>query len=435
MRIAIVQFPGSNCERETSLAVKRAGMTPVPFLWNEPPERLDTMDGYIIVGGFSWEDRSRAGIIAARHPVMSALKQQSVSGKPILGICNGAQILLESGLVPGNGLNVALTDNKRMSQGQVLGTGYYNAWIQMKTGSTLKQNAFTRGLTQNECLRIPVAHAEGRFLANAETVSELAAQGLIAFQYCDADGQIIDSFPVNPNGSVHNIAALINPAGNVMAIMPHPERTPIGDALFHSMREYISANAPTDALLCRPERSEGAPLVGTEPQSGNPSLRSGRHDGFPCHGLSDPESHTLLVELVIADNQALSVQNSLRQAGLNVNIKRQIWWNIHCKSPEVLQQIQASGVLYNDRKSFLATHQAKANQRSLLVRPKEDLQGLQKKQQLNHHFAIHDVQDIQRGVLWHIEAASAEELDASVHDILQSSILFNPVSHECYDYV
>src|SRR5215208_2855516 len=100
MKIAIIQFPGSNCERETILAVKRAGMDPVEFLWNESTDRLAAMDGYIIVGGFSYEDRSRAGIIAALDPVMHELTIQSESGKPILGICNGAQILVETGLVP-----------------------------------------------------------------------------------------------------------------------------------------------------------------------------------------------------------------------------------------------------------------------------------------------------------------------------------------------
>ena len=101
MKIAIVQFPGSNCERETMLAVQRAGMTPVEFLWNEPREKLREMAGFILIGGFSYEDRSRAGVIAALDPVMQEIKTQSALGKPILGICNGAQILVETGLVPG----------------------------------------------------------------------------------------------------------------------------------------------------------------------------------------------------------------------------------------------------------------------------------------------------------------------------------------------
>src|SRR5437870_1035688 len=132
MRIGIIQFPGSNCERETMLAIKRAEMEPVEFLWNESRDKLREMDGYVIVGGFSYEDRGRAGIIAALDPVMQEIKAQSEKGKPILGICNGAQILVETGLVPGladDVVGMALTDNKRMRDGIVLGTGYYNAWV------------------------------------------------------------------------------------------------------------------------------------------------------------------------------------------------------------------------------------------------------------------------------------------------------------------
>src|SRR5579871_921788 len=132
MKIAVVQFPGSNCERETSLAIQRAGMVPVDFLWNQAPSELETCQGFVIVGGFSYEDRGRAGVIAALDPIMSVLKTQSALGKPILGICNGAQILVESGLVPGveDGLvSLALTENKRIQQGKVLGTGYYNEWV------------------------------------------------------------------------------------------------------------------------------------------------------------------------------------------------------------------------------------------------------------------------------------------------------------------
>ena len=167
MRIAIVQFPGSNCERETMLAVKRVGMEPVEFLWNESHEKLRDMAGYIIVGGFSYEDRSRAGIIAALDPVMQEIAIQSEIGKPVLGICNGAQVLVETGLVPGlenNKTGMVLTENKRVANGKILGTGYYNAWINMRLSDHYQRNAFTRHLIPNDILHVPVAHAEGRFV-------------------------------------------------------------------------------------------------------------------------------------------------------------------------------------------------------------------------------------------------------------------------------
>ncbi len=124
IKIGIIQFPGSNTERETFMACTRAGMEPVEFLWNNDPVELSELDGYIIVGGFSYEDRSRAGVIAALDPIMKQISIESEKNKPVLGICNGAQILVESGLVPGfknNQIGIALTDNKRVRDGQVVG--------------------------------------------------------------------------------------------------------------------------------------------------------------------------------------------------------------------------------------------------------------------------------------------------------------------------
>ena len=114
INIAIIQFPGSNTERETLMACHRVGLNPIEFLWNELTEKLSEFDGYVIVGGFAYEDRSRAGIIAALDPIMKHIRLEAEKGKPVLGICNGAQILVESGLVPGlknSRVGIALTDN------------------------------------------------------------------------------------------------------------------------------------------------------------------------------------------------------------------------------------------------------------------------------------------------------------------------------------
>ena len=127
-KIGIIQFPGSNTERETIMACDRVGLQPIEFLWNDDPSKLSDLDGFVIVGGFSYEDRSRAGVIAALDPIMHQIQLESEKGKPVLGICNGAQILVESGLIPGsveNQIGVALTDNKRVRGGQVVGVGYY----------------------------------------------------------------------------------------------------------------------------------------------------------------------------------------------------------------------------------------------------------------------------------------------------------------------
>ncbi len=408
MRIAIVQFPGSNCERETMLAVKRAGMEPIEVLWNES-KSLATYEGFIIVGGFSYEDRSRAGIIAALDPIMREIKQQSELGKPILGICNGAQILVETGLVPGlqnNKLGLVLTDNKRMQNGKVLGTGYYNAWIHMRLSDQYQYNAFTRLLTPQNILQIPVAHGEGRFIIPPALLMEMQENGLNVFQYCDSQGKIIDEFPVNPNGSTDNIAAISNKAGNVMAIMPHPERTTQGDMIFQSMREYITEGykQKVEPLHYYPRAYEIKPYQAS--------------------------TYEVIVELIINDNQAMSVENAVQHLGFPAKIKRQIHWQIQCDSPEIYEKIKASGVLFNDRKEKIVRKQsAETAKKSFLVHAKEDMLGQQKLQMLKDHFELSGVQSIKHSVLWQIDAP-----EDTVNHIINSHILFNPNAHDCYYY-
>ncbi len=416
MRIGIVQFPGSNCERETVLAVKRAGMEAVEFLWNEPREKLQSLDGYIIVGGFSYEDRSRAGIIAALDPVMQEIKLQSEKGKPVLGICNGAQVLVETGLVPGlenNKLGMALTENKRMAGDKILGTGYYNSWVNIRLTNEYQRNAFTRHLKPNDILHVPVAHAEGRFVMTEALLQEIKVQGLNVFQYCDKEGVIAEHFPINPNGSINNIAAVSNKAGNVMAMMPHPERTPNGDAIFASMRDYIKEG-----------RAETVPPLYYYP----------RRQKMPMY-TKLPHHHEWLIELMITDNQALTVQNTLRQLGLNITVKRQIHWEISCDTNDILQQIKNSGVLFNARKECEVNplQAVQTTAAAFLIRAKDDLLGQQKRQTLIDHFAINDVHAIKHGVLWQFSAENMLSTEL-IDKVLSTNIIYNPYAHDCYQY-
>lgn len=414
MRIGIVQFPGSNCERETTLAVKRADMEPVEFLWNESHEKLRALDGYIIVGGFSYEDRSRAGIIAAMDPVMKEIMLQSEAGKPVLGICNGAQILVETGLVPGlenNKPGMVLTENRRAVHGKIIGTGFYNAWVTLKLSANYQRNAFTRHVTKKDLLHVPVAHGEGRFVMSDALLQEIQAQGLNVFQYCDENGVIDPHFPINPNGSIDNIAAISNKAGNVMAMMPHPERTSNGDAIFRSMRDYIvdGRKEVTVPLAYYPRR-------------------------VTLSTYQKPvKARECIVELMITDNQALTVQSTLRQQGIPVTVKRQIHWEIQGVTDALLQQIKKSGVLYNERKEKEVGAMKSSTGCSWLVRAKDDVLGQQKQQALQDHFNVNDVQTISHGILWHF---SSDVLDATAlkEAILQTNIISNPYAHDCYYY-
>lgn len=413
MKIAIIQFPGSNCERETMLAVKRANMEPVEFLWNQPKEILADFAGYIIVGGFSYEDRSRAGIIAALDPIITVLKQQSDLGKPILGICNGAQILVESGLVPGienNKMALVLTDNKRIQNGKVLGTGYYNAWVSMRVSDAFQYNAFTRLLTPNHILQVPVAHGEGRFVISPGLLQEMQENGLNVFQYCDDKGNVIDHFPVNPNGSIDNIAAISNKAGNVMAMMPHPERTAQGDLIFQSMQQYIAEGCKQTSL----------PLHYYPRQ-------------YEIKNYATPQNEWL-VDSIITDNQALSVENALNHLALPVTVRRTIHWEIDCDCDEELHLIKNSGVLFNARKEILLNREQyqavdPVNKTSFLVRAKEDMIGQQKLQMLKDHFGIQKTRSIRQGVLWQMDTSKK-----FLNEIINSHILFNPYAHDCYYY-
>lgn len=219
-RVAVIRFPGVNCEAETRRAVEAAGAECDIVMWNAPTGTLDEYDGYVLPGGFSYQDRVRAGAIAAKDAVVERLADAAGEGKAVLGICNGAQVLLEAGLVPGierGAVEMALATNVMPGR-----DGYYARWCHLAVTSAA--SCATLGSREGDVLPIPVAHAEGRFVSRIDGLFEkLDESGQVVLRYVDPAGGSA-GFPVNPNGSTGAVAAVSNPAGNVVAMMPHPER-------------------------------------------------------------------------------------------------------------------------------------------------------------------------------------------------------------------
>jgi len=414
IHIAIIQFPGSNTERETLMACRRVGLNPIEFLWNEPTEKLSEFYGYVIVGGFAYEDRSRAGVIAALDPIMKQIRLEAEKGKPVLGICNGAQILVESGLVPGlknYRVGIALTDNKRVQGGHVIGVGYYNTWANLKMSAPSNRCAFTRHLNSGEWIKIPLAHGEGRFIIPNVLLEKMISNNQTVYRYCDDNGKIVDEFPTNPNGSMYNLAAVCNPEGNVMAMMPHPERTENGDVVFSSMKEFIENENPVSDHNLSFDR--------------------------PHYEMTDYKANSnateWIIDMIITDNEASSVRNALDHLGHNVSIARQTHWEISMDGDResILKKIDATGELYNSNKEFISQPKDSEKNTSFLVRQKEDMLGRAKYESLKERFEIDGITDLKRGVIWNVTVNSGS-FDTVLNDILGTHILFNPLSHECY---
>lgn len=413
-KIAIVQFPGSNTERESFMACQRVGLSPFEFLWNEAPEKLSEMQGYVIVGGFSYEDRSRAGVIAALDPVMTQIKAEAKKGKPVLGICNGAQILVESGLVPGlakDEIGISLTDNKRIKAGHVVGVGYYNTWANLKMSTPPNRCAFTRHLKLGEYINVPLAHGEGRFIMPEQLLKKLIENDQCVYRYSDENGKIINEFPTNPNGSDHNIAAVCNPSGNVMAMMPHPERTQNGDPIFSSLKEFIELGNPlTEHALSFEQKKYVIPNY----QVKNSSVE-------------------WVIDMIITDNEASTVKIALLQLGYDVSITRQTHWEITTSGDQdsILKEIDETGELYNSNKEFIAKKSRENKTASFLVRQKDDILGRSKQESLNDRFHIEGIRDLKRGVIWNV-TVNRGSFDTVLNKVLNTNILYNPLSYECY---
>ena len=206
MNVAIIQFPGTNCDIDTYRVFNELLDIEPTLIWHEKTFDLERFDAIVLPGGFSYGDRLRAGIIAAYSPVIKQLKKLSLKGKPIIGICNGFQILVESGLLPG-----ALLTNSNLK--------FICKWVDLKVETN---NLFTNSFQSNSIIKMPIAHNEGRYYVSEEKLQELERNNQIVLRYSDSEGNT--SIDNNPNGSISNIAAVSNSDGNVLGMMPHPER-------------------------------------------------------------------------------------------------------------------------------------------------------------------------------------------------------------------
>lgn len=223
MKFAVPVFPGSNCDMDCIHAVEDVLGNPVTPVWHHESD-LSSYDAVILPGGFSYGDYLRSGAIARFSPVMQGVKKAAADGKLVIGICNGFQILLESGLLPG-----AMLKNKNLSFLCDFQT------LRVENAKT----PFTMQYQEGERIRIPIAHQEGNYYCDEKTLARLEENGQIVFRYADE----------NPNGSVQNIAGICNREGNVLGMMPHPERaihewmgSEDGRRLFQSMLKYGKEN-------------------------------------------------------------------------------------------------------------------------------------------------------------------------------------------------
>ncbi len=214
MKFGVVVFPGSNCDRDMIHVLQNVMQQEVKILWHKDHslQGLTTDDCIILPGGFSYGDYLRCGAIARFSPIMHQVIEHANQGGLVWGICNGFQILCESGLLPGALLR---NENQKFICKNVYLTATHN------------ESAITRNILQDEVLKIPIAHADGRYYADENTLKNLKRNGQILFQYCNADGDVLPE--ANPNGTLLNIAGICNESRNVFGMMPHPERAAEAD--------------------------------------------------------------------------------------------------------------------------------------------------------------------------------------------------------------
>jgi phosphoribosylformylglycinamidine synthase len=229
LKIGVVTFPGSNCDYDCFKAVQEQMEAEAVYLWHREHD-LQGVDAVFLPGGFSYGDYLRAGAIAAQSPIMREVADFAREGGPVAGICNGFQILCEAQLLPG-----ALMRNRSLK--------FRSHQVHLRVERD--DLPFTSEYAAGQVLRVPIAHGEGCYFADEATLDRVEGEGLVAFRYCTPDGTI--NAEANPNGSARNIAGIVNERGNVLGMMPHPERavdallgSTDGLGLFRSLAAHLA---------------------------------------------------------------------------------------------------------------------------------------------------------------------------------------------------
>jgi phosphoribosylformylglycinamidine synthase len=403
--LAVITFPGNNCETESLRAAQRNGFDAELVLWNEI-EKIGKYDAYCIIGGFAFEDRGRSGALSAREPIADALRKEAQKGKVILGICNGAQMIIESGMIPigGNPVPFALTHNVRRNQeGHVMGTGYYNTWVHLKRINP--DTAFT--IACDEILRVPVAHGEGRFASlDDKGKIALSEDKNVAFRYCDFDGNIDHHFPITPNGSSFATAMIVNDAGTVGAMMPHPERFYQefdGDQIFRSMKQWITE-----------KKSPPHTTIGSFHDAAVPSIKK---------FIPEKKSITFEKKLIITDNEAFSVsQTASHIAKKEISLQKSLLYEI-TGNPLNRANVVSSGLILNENKEQLIEDET-GKKYAVLLHADDTASSLSEKLSA---FLGGDI-SVKIYTCWNF----GDQADETIEKILKNRLLANPNAAELY---
>jgi len=432
-KVAVILFPGSNCELEAVRSSRQSGMETEIFRWNDESSKLKKFDAYILPGGFSYEDRGRSGIIASKDPIMEMIRKESSKGKPVLGICNGAQILVESGLIPGltpDQLEMALAWNERIKQGKILGVGFYNDWIYIRHDVRSGRSVYNR-FGKDVIMRIPVAHGEGRFTSREQNLLDnLIKNEQTLFRYCDRSGKFSNEFPVNPNGAVFNLAGVCNPEGHILALMPHPERTIHGKPIFDSLADYLKSGSKT--AIRKPQKIAKIKPVRDhmEQQKQKPDI-------------------VILVRLIITDNEERTLENTIKQLGYkDVTLYRQVYLGFHLQNRKNLEKtarkLIESGEILNLNKeipTILIGKQAYSYEKKkglnkiknptpggfhFIAMEYDNYAGKNIYANLQNHFPEKTLEKVERGISWIIRTKNVH----TAGKVIQTHIFHNPHSME-----